>query len=364
MSFWDTVKSGAKFAIDPANAFGWRDENGDAEQQRNNLNAQGGAAGSWADESQNNARQQGAMSSDMYKSLGDRAAGKNLISGEMLRQGLQQQYGQQRSMAAGASPQNAAMAARTGAMNMGRAASGMSGQAALAGMQEQAAAQKMQADFLQRWRDQDLGAAQGARGQSIGAYQGITPDKTWIEKFGPAAAGGASMVAKSDERLKKDIAANSDALAKKISERLGAHSYKYKDEKHGKGKQFGPMAQEMEKAGLGHAVIDTPEGKMVHGAKAALSGLALSAALARRVSKLEKDSEPSAFDSTVEVNQGSDFGTAPGKRRRDGYTATVTVPRAFNPQNSSQAPKTSYDTIRKQSVRHEDNRGLSRKSTR
>ncbi len=299
MSFWDKVKSGAKFAIDPANAFGWRDEGGDAEQQRNDLNAQGNAASSWADEAQNNARQQGAMSSDMYNAMGDQASGKTSISREMLRQGLQQQYGQQRSMAAGASPQNAAMAARTGAMQMGRAATGMSGQAAIAGAQEQLAARQQQGNFLQNWRNQELGAAQGARGQAIGAYQGITPDKTWIEKFGPAAAGGASMIAASDERLKTNVSSG-DARAKAITDRLRASSYSYKDPRHGTGEQFGVMAQNMEKAGMGHAVKDTPGGKMVDGAKAALSGLALTAALAKRVNVLEKGS---LYDEDVKAGE-------------------------------------------------------------
>lgn len=269
----------------------WKKDNAESQStidQRNNLNAQGSAAGSWADENQDNARRQGAMSQDMYNAMGDQASGKTSISREMLQQGLQQQYGQQRSMAAGASPQNAAMAARTGAMNMGRASSNMSGQAAVAGMQEQQAAREQQGRFLQNWRGQDMAAAQGARGQSIGAYQGITPEKSNVEKFGSAFSSGLGMAAMSDERIKKDIA-DGDAKAKKITDGLRSYSYKYKNSKHGEGDQFGPLAQEMEKSGLGHAVINTREGKMVHGAKAALSGLALTAALGRRVNKLEKD---------------------------------------------------------------------------
>ena len=69
--------------------------------------------------------------------------------------------------------------------------------------------------------------------------------------------------------------------------KLKAFSYKYKDEKYGKGKQHGVMAQDLERAGLGHAVINTPRGKMVDGGKAALSSLGLVAALGKRVSELE-----------------------------------------------------------------------------
>ncbi len=262
-----------------------QDKGGNPEQ-RAALDAQGASAGSFADESQNNFRDQGAMSYDQYKALGDQASGKTSISREMLRQGLQQQYGQQRSMAAGASPQNAAMAARTGAMNMQRASTGMSGQAATAGMQEQMAARQAQSNFLQNWRNQELQATQGARGQAISAYGGAKPEASWMEHYGPMIQNGISAIAMSDERLKKDIT-DGDAKSKAITDKLKSYSYNYKDSKHGKGEQFGVMAQEMEAAGLGHAVIDTPDGKAVHGAKAALSGLALTAALARRVSKLE-----------------------------------------------------------------------------
>jgi len=168
---------------------------------------------------------------------------------------------------------------------MGRASTGMSGQAAVAGMQEQMAARQAQSDFLQKWRNQELQAAQGSRGQAIDAYKGITPEKNDVEKYGGAVVGGLGMMM-SDRRLKTEIK-DGDSKAKAITDKLKAYSYKYKDEKHGKGDQFGPMAQDMERAGLGHAVIETPEGKMVHGAKAALSGLALTAALAKRVKKLE-----------------------------------------------------------------------------
>jgi len=292
MGLWDKVKRTGSFLANPLSALekngplGFVQDNGGLDQQRSNLDSQGNAAGSWADEAQNNARGLGAMSSDQYNALGRQASGQDSISREMLRQGLQQQYGQQRSMAAGASPQNAAMAARTGATQMGRAATGMAGQAAVAGMQEQMAARQAQSNFLQNWRNQELQAAQGGRGSAISAYGGGQIDKPWIEKYGSAVSGGAGMAAMSDRRLKTEIK-DGDASSKAITDKLKAYSYRYKDEKHGKGSQHGVMAQDLEDAGLGHAIIETPEGKAVHGAKAALSGLALTAALARRVSKLE-----------------------------------------------------------------------------
>jgi hypothetical protein len=132
-------------------------------------------------------------------------------------------------------------------------------------------------------------AALQARQNAISGFGGGTPEKTWLEQYEkPIQAGSQALaLAASDKRLKTDIK-DGDEDSKRILQGLKSYSYKYKDEKYGKGKQHGLMAQEMEKSGLGHAVIDTPDGKMVHGAKAALSGLALTAALARRVESLEK----------------------------------------------------------------------------
>ncbi len=189
-------------------------------------------------------------------------------------------------MAAGASPQNQAMAARTGAMNMQRASTGMAGQSALAGIQEQRSAQDALMQSIMAQRGQDMTGALGSRGNAVNAYQVVKPEKSDMEKYGSAVGSGLSMIAMSDKRLKTEIE-DGDAKAKSATEKLKAYSYKYKDEKHGKGDQFGPMAQDLEEAGLGHAVIDTPDGKAVHGAKAALSGIALTAALAKRVAKLE-----------------------------------------------------------------------------
>jgi hypothetical protein len=259
-------------------------------RQRAGLELQGGQASDFANASQSNVGQLGAEAAAQREMLRKRANGEGLMSPEILRQGLQQQYAQQRSMAAGAAPQNAAMAARTAAMGMGRASSGMAGQSALAQLQERQAAEKALGDSIMNQRQQDMQGSLGSRANSTTAYGvGIAPqekEKSDIEKYGPAVVSALGM-AMSDKRLKTDIK-DGDAKAKRVLEGLKAYSYKYKDEKHGKGEQYGLMAQDMERNGLGHAVEDTSEGKAVNGAKAALSSLALSAALARRVSKLEK----------------------------------------------------------------------------
>lgn len=236
-----------------------------------------------------------------YTALGERgngaldylqgqAEGRNSVTAEQLRQGLQQNLAAQQSIAAGASPQNAAMAARTAAIQSARLGSGMAGQQALAGLQERNQAQQQYAGLLQGLRGQDLQATLGSRGQAIQGYSpqsAGTPEQSWFQKYGPTLMSGAQLAATaSDRRLKTDIR-DGDAAANKAMSKLGAHLYRYKDEKWGKGEQLSPMAQDMERAGLGHAVIDTPAGKMVHGAKAATAGLALAAALSRRVDKLE-----------------------------------------------------------------------------
>ncbi len=253
-------------------------------QSRANLDETGLASNQFAEYNQGGVQQLGGEASAQRDYLRRLASGQDSVSAEQLRQGLGQNLSAQQSYAAGASPQNAAMAARTGAMQMGRMGSGLSGQQALAGLQERQNANQQLTNAILQQRGQDMQGALGARQTAVGAYGGGKPDQSWLEKNGPALAAG--MAAMSDRRLKTDIS-DGDAKAKTALEGLKSYAYKYKNEAHGKGDQLGLMAQDMEKAGLGHAVSDTPGGKMVNGAKAALSGLALTAALARRVSRLE-----------------------------------------------------------------------------
>jgi hypothetical protein len=237
------------------------------------------------------------------------ASGKNSVSAEQLRQGLQQQLAQQRSMAASADPNNAAMAARNAAMNMGQASYGMAGQQAAAGLQERNQANEALAGLNLGARGQDVTGTLGGYNAATGAYGTAlgTPQKTAAGLIGGAAAGAAAGLGSlgwkpfgsggggggggggqvtSDRNAKTDIKdGGGDAM--KALDKLKGYSYRYKDEGNGKGKQYGIMAQDMEEAGLGHAVMDTPSGKVVHGAKAATAALGLTAELARRVKALE-----------------------------------------------------------------------------
>lgn len=233
----------------------------------------------------------GGMTAELQKQRAfwnDVMMGRNSVATEQLRQGLQQQQAAQQSMAAGASPQNSAMAARTAAMMMGRNQAGMTGQAALAQLQER----QMAADQLSKMnlgqRGQDIEVGLGSRQNQmtgLGANKAEKPAEpgTW-QKLAAGAAAIAPLF--SDERLKADVKSG-DGVAKKALEALSAHTYRYKDEKHGAGPQLGVMAQALEKAGLKQAVIDTPEGKQVDHAKLTGANTAMLAALHARLAKLE-----------------------------------------------------------------------------
>jgi hypothetical protein len=289
MGFWNNLKDGLGGGWDNITDFlGGEPES--AKEKRNKLNEQGDAAGSFAGVGEQGYGQMGAEAQQARDYLRQVAMGRESIAGEQLRQGLQQNLASQRSMAASAAPQNAAMAQRNAAMNMGRASMGMTGQAALAGIQERRAAQEALMQSIMQQRQQDLQAALQSRSNANTAYGGTTPDRSTLEKVsGPAQAVATLLM--SDRRLKTDIK-DADKDANAAIEKLRAYSFRYKDEKHGKGEQLGVMAQDLERAGLGHAIRATRDGKAVDGAAAATTSLALVAALGRRVAELERKDGP------------------------------------------------------------------------
>ncbi len=255
---------------------------------RDAVNRNAAGAHGFGLEAQGNYGRDTAAMQQQRQYLQDLASGRNSVSAMQLQQGMQQNQAQQQSMAAGANPNNSAMAARNAAMNMGRSAYGLSGQQAVAGLQERNQATQNLANLNLGMRGQDVNATLGGYGaanQGYGAALG-NPQKTWGDMAMGFANGAASAFGKSDRNAKTDIK-DGDEDAKAALAGLKAFSYKYKDKRDGDGKQFGPMAQDMERAGLGHAVVNTPGGKMVHGAKAALSALGLVAALGKRVTDLE-----------------------------------------------------------------------------
>lgn len=125
------------------------------------------------------------------------AQGNNSVSAAQLQQGLQQSQAQQMSMAAGAAPQNQAMAARTAMMNAGGQASGMMGQQSMAGLQERQGALNALSQMQMQQSGQNMQGALGAMQGANGAY-GQTlqyPQKTGASMIGGGAGGGAGAIA-------------------------------------------------------------------------------------------------------------------------------------------------------------------------
>lgn len=247
-------------------------------------------AGAFASQSQRGYQQLGQRGTGALDYLHAQARGENSVSAEQLRQGYQQGLAGLQSQAAGASPANAAMAARTASMNAARLGAGLAGQQALAGLQERNQAQQQYAGLLQGLRGQDLSATMGSRGQAIGAYspgQAGEPEKSMMDKYGPMAMAIAQYAASaSDERLKTGIR-DGTGDANKALDKIRAESFEYRNPQLGQGRRVGVMAQALEKAGLGHAVIETPQGKAIHGGHLATANTAMLSALGKRLAKLE-----------------------------------------------------------------------------
>jgi hypothetical protein len=288
MSFWNPgwAAKNRKWLGDKLGFLG--KESDSAVAKRENLNNQGAMSSWYADQAQNGYMQMGNEAGQARDYLRRLGRGEESVAKEQLRQGMEQNMAQQRSMAASASPQNAAMAARTAAMSMGRMNAGMSGQAALAGIQERQAANKMLNDSILQQRQQDAQVSLGARQNATAAYGGTTPEGSFMDKYAPPLTGTLGAIANfSDRLLKKDIAGG-DADANKAMQSLSSYKYKYKNPKDGKGERLGIMAQDLEKAGLGQAVIDTPRGKAVDTGALSTANTAMLSALEKRVRNMEQ----------------------------------------------------------------------------
>lgn len=261
-----------------------------AEQTRKEqLAASATSAGNFANQGETG---YGNMSGELAQDrqgLRDLAAGRNSVATEQLRQAQMQQQAAQQSMAAAASPQNAAMAARTAMTNTGRNQGVMAGQAAVAQLAERQMAQQQLAQMNLGQRGQDIEVGLGSRQNQMTGLGANKPDKprepaTW-EKV--AAAAGQVAPLFSDERLKSDVKSG-DKAARAVLSKLAAKTYKYKDERHGKGEQFGFLAQDLEKAGAKSAIIETPIGKAIDTNKLSGINTGLIASLARRMDRMEK----------------------------------------------------------------------------
>lgn len=289
MGFWDTVGNVVKAPWDAITG----DPGADAEAKRKQaLYGQAGAAGNFAQAQQGQFRANQAQQQQNIYGLQQYANGNQSVSAEQLRQATANNQAQQMSMAAaaGGTP-NAAAAARTAAIQSSRLGAGLAGQQAVAGIQERQSAQTGLANALSSYGNQALSATQGARGQAIqgyGAQDSGQPQQSWLSKYGPSILGAAAVA--SDRKLKTKIE-EADDDATDMLDGLKAYTYRYKDEdKFGAGERLGIMAQDLEKAGLGHTVMDTPSGKMVNTAQLTTSNTAMLAAINKRLKKLESAS--------------------------------------------------------------------------
>lgn len=105
---------------------------------------------------------------------------------------------------------------------------------------------------------------------------------------------GSTIFAACDENLKKNITPADDIIEEVLSV-LQPYSYGYYDEKHGKGRFVGIMAQDAEKAQAGKWLVeDTPDGKFIDMRKA--MGLALAAAAYERKQRLALEARIAALE--------------------------------------------------------------------
>lgn len=95
----------------------------------------------------------------------------------------------------------------------------------------------------------------------------------------------------SDVRLKNNVA-DGQGQAMQAVNSLAPLTYAYNDQSMGQGPQLGTTAQDLERAGLAHTVIDTPQGKMVDGGKLSTANTAMIAALGNRLAMLENSRMP------------------------------------------------------------------------
>ena len=164
------------------------------QQKIDNLNGVGGQAMGFAGDAQGNYNKLSGLGYGALNQLQATANGQNSVSAEQLRQGLQSNLANQQSMAASASPNNAAMAARNAAQNMGRLGYGMAGQQAVAGLAERNQAMSQYGNLLGTLRGQDLQGTLGGFNAATGAYSGGlngSRDPTLVQQWAPIVAGAA-----------------------------------------------------------------------------------------------------------------------------------------------------------------------------
>ena len=266
------------------------------------------------------------MQMGLIQQLQDQAAGRGpSLAAAQLQQGTDRNIAQ--AMALSQSQRGAGAAGMLKGIQGQQAgiAQGMAGDAAMLRLSEQMAARQALGKELSGAREQDLGfAGMGQQGSQFNVGQtnqgnqfnvgqtntmadaararaqeaSIAQAKLDMErqkleaeaasKRSPVGMLGGVFSALSDRTAKTEISPGEGKLYAFL-EKLGSHSYKYKDPKHGRGHRISPMAQEIEGSDLGEEfVFTTHEGKKaVDYGKGFGTMLASQAALHKRLRALE-----------------------------------------------------------------------------
>lgn len=125
-----------------------------------------------------------------------------------------------------------------------------------------------------------IGAGMSARSSQPGAMGGAGSPVSFDTT-------GLMPLSMSDRLLKTNVQPG-DAAAQAVTRSLPSYTYQYSDPNLGAGPQLGVMAQDLERSGLGQAVINTPRGKAVDPGKLTGANTAMIAALGRRLDKIER----------------------------------------------------------------------------
>lgn len=280
----------------------------------------------------------------LIRQLQGMASGQDSMSREMLRQGAEQSLSQQQALMQ--SGRGGASAGRAALKNAAQTMSGLAGQQALAGIQERQSAigqlggvlsdargaderlnmfntesqnqrtmtqaqmdqqrnfQNQNAELQNRQindsaygnlSQQELSQAQmqqqsdlaeeQIRNQRYTANLGVPSPWEQLNK-GVSDALPSIAGALSDKRTKTEIKSG-DNQAKKWMEKLRAYTYRYKDQKNGRGEKLGVMAQDLEQGGS-KSIKETSLGKMIDLDAIKPEALAAIANLNKRLKKLEK----------------------------------------------------------------------------
>jgi hypothetical protein len=169
--------------------------------------------------------------------------------------------------------QNPALLAKQAAMINAGQTQQAAAQGSVIRAQEQQGAQQEYADALAR-KQQNLMNLETMKANIASAQQQAEftsaegGKQRQSQLIGGLASGATMAAAASDIRVKENIQpANAQAKDyldfqyRKMLDQVDPYTYDYKNDKYGKGKQLGVMAQDLEKSPLGKGMVDTKDGK-------------------------------------------------------------------------------------------------------